>query len=98
MAIQDDLAEVRLSLEMKPAAEVKRLSRLPPEWIAWPSREDAFQSDQIPFMEQGVPSLLLRWRGAKETNLPVDLMEEMLLERLGATGRTVILLAMSLAR
>ena len=98
VAIQDDLAEVRLSLVMKSADEVKRLSRLPPEWIAWPSREDAFQSDQIPFMEQGVPSLLLRWRGAKETNLPMDLMEEVLLERLGATGRTVILLAMSLAR
>jgi hypothetical protein len=98
VAIQDDLADVRLSLEMKSAAEVISLSRLPPEWIAWPSREDAFQSDQIPFMEQGVPSLLLRWRGAKETNVPVDLMEQVLLERLGATGRTVILLAMSLAR
>jgi Zn-dependent M28 family amino/carboxypeptidase len=98
VAIQDDLAEVRLSLEMKSAAEVNRLSRLPPQWIEWPSRENAFQSDQIPFMEQGVPSLLLRWRGAKETNLPADLMEELLLERLGATGRTVILLATSLAR
>ncbi len=42
--------------------------------------------------------MLLRWRGAKETNLPVDLMDEVFLERLGATGRTVILLAMSLAR
>lgn len=97
VAIQDDLADVRLSLVMKSATEAKRLSRLPMEWVTWPSREDAFQSDQIPFMEQGVPSLLLRWRRANETNLPADLMDEVLLERLGATGRTVILLAMSLA-
>ncbi|MGB2897232.1 MAG: M28 family peptidase [Anaerolineales bacterium] len=98
VAIQDELAEVRLSLVMESAAEVKRLSRLPPEWIEWPSREDAFQSDQIPFMEQGVPSLLLRWRKADETNSPGDFMDEVLLERLGAAGRTVILLTMSLAR
>jgi hypothetical protein len=48
--------------------------------------------------EQGALSLLLRWRRANETNLPADLMDEVLLERLGATGRTVILLTMSLAR
>ncbi|HUS85345.1 MAG TPA: M28 family peptidase, partial [Anaerolineales bacterium] len=96
VAILEELAEGRLSLVMKSAAEVSRLSRLPPQWIAWPSREDAFQSDQIPFMERGVPSLLLRWRKANETNLPVDLMDEVLLERLGAAGRTVILLTMSL--
>jgi uncharacterized protein len=98
VAIQDELADVRLSLVMKSAAEVSHLSRLPPEWIEWPSREDAFQSDQIPFMEQGVPSLLLRWRKADETNSSGELMDEVLLERLGAAGRTVILLAMSLAR
>ena len=97
VAIQDELTGVRISLVISSSEEIRRISRLPPEWIEWPSRESEYQSDQIPFFKQGVPSLLLRWRKASENNLPEEFMDELLIERLDATGRTVMVLIMSLA-
>jgi uncharacterized protein len=56
------------------------------------------QSDQIPFHEAGVPSLLITWREASEDNWPVEIADEVDPYRLGVTGRMVTLAVMATAR
>jgi Zn-dependent M28 family amino/carboxypeptidase len=56
------------------------------------------ESDQVPFQDAGIPTLLISWREASERNWPVELADEVQLDRLGITGRMVALAAMALAR
>ena len=55
------------------------------------------RSDQIPFREAGIPSLLLIWKGASEHNYPDEFADEIEPYRLGMTGRAVALGMMMLA-
>jgi uncharacterized protein len=56
------------------------------------------ESDQVPFREAGVPSVLITWRESSEDNWPVELADEVEPKRLGVTGRMVTLAVMALAR
>ncbi|TFH35758.1 MAG: hypothetical protein E4G99_06570 [Anaerolineales bacterium] len=73
-------------------------SREPPDWLVWTPGLDVDQSDQIPFREAGIPSLLMRWRHASEENWPASLEDEIVPGRLAASGRMTSLLLMTLAR
>ncbi|MDX1378902.1 MAG: M20/M25/M40 family metallo-hydrolase, partial [Anaerolineales bacterium] len=55
-------------------------------------------SDDVPFRETGIPSLLLRWQKTSEENLPDAFADEVLPERLEAAGKTITLALMMLAR
>ena len=55
-------------------------------------------SDHLPFRERGVPSLLIRWRGANETNQPDGDAEDVDPAWLNYAGRMVSLAVMVLAR
>jgi len=61
-------------------------------------RGQARESDQVPFHEVGLPTLLITWRGASEDNWPVEIADEVDPYRLGVTGRMVTLALMSIAR
>jgi hypothetical protein len=61
-------------------------------------RGQSEESDQTPFHEAGLPTLLVSWRGASEDNWPVEIADEVDPYRLGVTGRMVSLALMSLAR
>jgi Zn-dependent M28 family amino/carboxypeptidase len=56
------------------------------------------QSDQVPFHEAGVPTLLITWRGASEDNVPIEIADQVDRHRLGMAGRMVTLALMSIAR
>jgi hypothetical protein len=56
------------------------------------------QSDQIPFHEAGIPTLLITWREASEDNWPIELADEVDPYRLGVAGRMVTLAVMAIAR
>jgi Zn-dependent M28 family amino/carboxypeptidase len=55
-------------------------------------------SDDVVFREAGIPSLLLRWQKTSEDNLPDSFADEVLPERLEASGKTIMLTLMMLAR
>ncbi len=55
------------------------------------------RSDQFPFQEAGIPSLLLIWKGASENNYPDEFANAIEPYRLGMTGRAVALGVMMLA-
>jgi hypothetical protein len=55
-------------------------------------------SDEAPFRQAGVPTLLIIWRGSSEDNWPEGIADEVEPYRLGVTGRMVTFVAMSLAR
>jgi hypothetical protein len=55
-------------------------------------------SDQVPFRQADIPTLLVTWRGSSEDNWPVGIADEVEPYRLGVTGRMVTFVAMSLAR
>ncbi|MBN2555665.1 MAG: DUF418 domain-containing protein [Anaerolineales bacterium] len=55
-------------------------------------------SDHLPFREAGIPALLLRWRGADESNLPDELADEVEESWLDFTGRMVSMAMMIIAR
>ena len=55
-------------------------------------------SDEAPFRQAGVPTLLITWRGSSEDNWPEGIADEVEPYRLGVTGRMVTFVAMSLAR
>jgi hypothetical protein len=55
-------------------------------------------SDQLPFRETGLPTLLVAWRLADENNLPDEVAFAVHEERLSVTGHLVLLAMMSLAR
>ncbi len=61
-------------------------------------RGQSGESDQVPFHEAGLPTLLITWRGASEDNWPVEIADEVDPYRLGVTGRMVTLALMSVAR
>jgi len=61
-------------------------------------RGQSGESDQAPFHEAGLPTLLVAWRGASEDNWPVEIADEVDPYRLGVTGRMVTLALMSVAR
>jgi len=61
-------------------------------------RDQSEESDQVPFHEAGLPTLLITWRGASEDNWPVEIADEVDPYRLGVTGRMVTLALMSVAR
>jgi Zn-dependent M28 family amino/carboxypeptidase len=56
------------------------------------------QSDHITFDENGIPSILVSWRLAGESNLPDQVANGVSPERLGIIGRLVALTIMSLVR
>jgi uncharacterized protein len=94
----EDIADVRLSLVRKSIDSSSFQPTGPAEWLTWPDAMDEETSDHLPFRSQGVPSVLLTWRGASEANLPADLADEVEPERLAMAGRLAALLAMTLAR
>ncbi|MCB8943642.1 MAG: M20/M25/M40 family metallo-hydrolase [Ardenticatenaceae bacterium] len=55
-------------------------------------------SDQIPFREAGLPTLVIAWRLADENNLPDTAAFAVHEERLAAAGRLLTLALMTLAR
>ena len=61
-------------------------------------RGQAEESDQVPFHEAGLPTLLITWRGASEDNWPVEIADEVDPYWLGVTGRMVTLALMSVTR
>ncbi len=85
----DRRTEATLRFAMERASELveSRLSLESPEGV----------SDQRPFREAGIPSLLLIWKGASEDNYPDELADEIEPYRLSMTGRAVALGAMMLA-
>lgn len=56
------------------------------------------QNDHSVFQAQGIPSLLLRWRGSTYENLPHGYDDDVEPARLGSTGRMVGLALMMMAR
>ena len=61
-------------------------------------RSKSGRSDQLPFREAGIPTLLITWRGSSEDNLPDELADEIDPYRLGVTGRFVAMTVMAAAR
>jgi Zn-dependent M28 family amino/carboxypeptidase len=61
-------------------------------------RSKSGRSDQVPFREAGIPTLLLTWREASEDNWPVEMADEVEPYRLAVTGRMVTLAVMATAR
>ena len=57
-----------------------------------------YQSDETPFLQAGIPSVLIAWRLANENNLPDELENTVHPERLGIAGRVITLLLLALAR
>ena len=55
-------------------------------------------SDDRPFRQAGIPTLLLRWQKSTEDNLPDAFADEVLPERLVATGKMIAAALMMLAR
>ncbi|MFQ5434649.1 MAG: M28 family metallopeptidase [Anaerolineae bacterium] len=55
-------------------------------------------SDQLPFRTAGAPGMLATWTDANETNWPDSIADEVEPNRLGVTGRMVVLTMMSVAR
>jgi Zn-dependent M28 family amino/carboxypeptidase len=60
-------------------------------------RESA-RSDQIPFQEAGVPSMLVGWRYASDDNWPDGIADEIEAMRVDIAGRLVTLTLMAMAR
>lgn len=56
------------------------------------------RSDQIPFREAGISTLLITWREASEDNWPIEIADEVDPYRLGVAGRIVSLGVMAVAR
>jgi uncharacterized protein len=56
------------------------------------------RSDQAPFRQARIPTLLITWRGSSEENWPEEIADEVEPYRLGVTGRMVTFVVMSLAR
>ena len=56
------------------------------------------ESDQLPFHQAGLPTLLVAWRLADDNNLPDEAAFAVHEERLATTGRLVTLALMSLAQ
>lgn len=56
------------------------------------------QSDDTPFRQMGIPSVLISWRLANDGNLPDELGNAVHPERLGTAGRVILLLLRALAR
>lgn len=59
---------------------------------------ESLQNDHSVFQAQGIPSLLLRWRGSNNENLPYGYDDVVEPSRLGTTGRMVGLALMMMAR
>ena len=55
-------------------------------------------SDDTPFRQAGIPSVLISWRLANEDNLPDDLANAVHPERLGTAGQVILLLLLALGR
>jgi Zn-dependent M28 family amino/carboxypeptidase len=60
--------------------------------------QESARSDQIPFQEAGVPSMLVSWRDASEDNWPDGIANEVEAQRLDVAGRLVTLTLMGMAR
>jgi Zn-dependent M28 family amino/carboxypeptidase len=56
------------------------------------------ESDDTPFRQVGIPSVLISWRLANDDNLPDELGNAVHPERLGIAGRVITLLLLALAR
>jgi len=56
------------------------------------------ESDHLPFRAEGIPALLIRWRGADETNLPEGLAFEVDPNWLDYAGRMVSMAVELIAR
>jgi len=97
-SLLEGIADVRLSLVRKSLNSSDFQSAEKARWLTWPLPTNEETSDHLPFRSQGVPSVLLTWRGASEANLPESEADEVQPERLAMTGRMAALLVMSLAR
>jgi hypothetical protein len=97
-SLLEDLAETRLTVVPLSIYGDSGTGREPPGWLVWTQGLEDDRSDQIPFREARIPSLLVRWRHASEENWPEERADEVLSERLGAAGRLTSLLLMTLAR
>jgi hypothetical protein len=56
------------------------------------------RSDDRPFRQAGIPTVLLTWRESSEDNLPAEQADPVESYRLGVTGRMVSLALMTIAR
>ena len=54
-------------------------------------------SDDLPFRQAGIPTLLIRWQKTSEYNLPDFLADQVLPERLYASGKAITATLMMLA-
>jgi len=57
----------------------------------------SIESDDQPFRERSIPSMLISWQDADETNLPEGLADELEPERVANAGRMAALVLMSAA-
>jgi len=74
-----------------------------PEWVFSPTSlfsgtRMAITSDDLPFRQAGIPTLLLRWQKTSEHNLPDIFADQVLPERLYASGKVITATLMMLAR
>jgi hypothetical protein len=60
--------------------------------------EQTTTSDQLPFHEAGLPTIVVAWRLADENNLPDEAAFAVHEERLATTSKLVTLAMMNLAR
>jgi uncharacterized protein len=67
-------------------------------WGSWRTRSQPLCSDHSPFQKIGIPSLLVRWRGANLENLPAEEENAVRPENLSSAARMLALLVMSLAQ
>ncbi len=80
-----------------------KINKLPLEWLYSPAvRFDHARigntSDQTPFRDAGIQTLLIVWRGASEENLSDELADEINLDRLFITEKMVTTTLMMIAR
>jgi Zn-dependent M28 family amino/carboxypeptidase len=104
MEVAEELVDGRLKLavptEVTLVSDVSETAEL----YASPFAGRAYQllrakvSDNVTFLQAGIPTLLVTWRGASEDNWPVELADEVEPYRLGVTGRMVTLATMAMTR
>jgi Zn-dependent M28 family amino/carboxypeptidase len=100
--VANDQVDGRLKLSTPPQEETTTDQETVLYMAPWEGRIakmlQSRTSDQVPFRQAGVPTLLITWRGSSEDNWPVGIADEIEPYRLGLTGRMVTFVAMSLAR
>ncbi|HSM70447.1 MAG TPA: M28 family peptidase, partial [Anaerolineales bacterium] len=93
-----ELLETRLQTTVPDTPESSEAGWLFSPAYLFNSSRIVASSDDVPFRNAGIPSLLLRWQKTSEDNLPDAFADEVLPERLEAAGKTITLTLMILGR